>query len=147
MWPSAPSVLCGWAVAQQRRQEEQEPLSTEKKTDGQSTGHTGVEAVVDEVKERFTHEWDSLKTRARTVFEKLSEEDVESVKGRFDELRARVVKAYGYAEERAHEEIARLFHTGETKPTRPIPPGPKQGRKKNRGAKRHANQAARSGSH
>ncbi len=141
-------MLCGWAAAQQRRQKAKEPLSTQQQqAEGQPTPHTGVEAVVDEVKERFTHEWDSLKTRARTVFEKLSEEDVESVKGRFDELRARVAKAYGYAEERAHEEIARLFHTGEAKPARPIPPGPKQGRKKNRGAKRHANAAARSSSH
>ena len=55
---------------------------------GQAAEHTGVEAVVDEVKERFTREWDSLKARARTAFAKLSEEDMESVKGRFDELRA-----------------------------------------------------------
>jgi hypothetical protein len=35
------------------------------------------------------------------AFSKLSEEDLDSVKGRFDELRHRVVKAYGYAEQRA----------------------------------------------
>lgn len=122
-------------------------MSAQQLSEGQATGHTGVVAVVDEVKERFTREWDSLKTRARTVFEKLSEEDVESVKGRFDELRSRIVKAYGYAEERAHEEINKLFHHAESKPARVITPGPKQGRKKNRGAKRHAAAAARSGSH
>lgn len=108
---------------------------------GQAAEHTGVEAVVDEVKERFTREWDSLKARARTAFAKLSEEDMESVKGRFDELRARVVKAYGYAEERAHQEVARLLHRGETRP-----PGKKPGRKKQRGFKRRANAAARSAS-
>jgi len=122
-------------------------LSAQQQSEGQATGHTGVVAVVDEVKERFTREWDSLKARARTAFEKLSEEDLDSVKGRFEELRSRVVKAYGYAEERAHEEITRLFHHGDAKPTRVITPGPKQGRKKNRGAKRHAAAAARSGSH
>nr|MBK7069649.1 hypothetical protein [Deltaproteobacteria bacterium] len=108
---------------------------------GPTTEHKGVEAVVDEVKERFTREWDSLKTRARTVFEKLSEEDVESVKGRFDELRARVVKAYGYAEGRAHEEVARLLHRGDAKPT-----DEKRSRKKQRGLKRRANAASGSAS-
>lgn|GEM_PF-1278947 len=103
--------------------------------------HKGVEAVVDEVKERFTREWDSLKARARTAFEKLSEEDVESVKGRFDELRARVVKAYGYAEERAHEEVARLLHRSDAKPSEE-----KRSRKKQRGLKRRANAATRSAS-
>jgi uncharacterized protein YjbJ (UPF0337 family) len=142
-------VLSGWEAATQRRQEEKEPLNTQQQQQpaGQPTEHTGVEAVVDEAKERFAREWDSLKTRARAVFEKLSEEDVESVKGRFDELRSRVVKAYGYAEERAHEEITRLLHGGDAKPTGARPAGPKQGRKKHRGAKRHANAAARSSSH
>lgn len=114
-------------------------MSTQQQPSGQATEHKGVEAVVDEVKERFTREWDSLKARARTVFEKLSEEDVESVKGRFDELRARVVKAYGYAEERAHAEVARLLHRGDAKPAEE-----KRSRKKPRGFKRRAQAAARS---
>lgn len=114
-----------------------------------STEHTGVAAVVDEVKERFTREWDSLKQHAKAAFSKLSEEDLESVKGRFDELRQRVVKAYGYAEQHAHDEITRLLHRtpsgsgAAAKPTGHAPGG--SSRKKPRGAKRHA-RAARSNS-
>jgi uncharacterized protein YjbJ (UPF0337 family) len=110
-----------------------------------------VIAVVDEVKERFTREWDSLKAMARVAFAKLSEEDLESVKGHFDELRHRVVQAYGYAEERAHEEVSKLLHRDGSGEARPMPPSSaeakpahvkyvdeKHPRKKPRGAKRHA---------
>ncbi|MDO9019980.1 MAG: hypothetical protein Q8S73_04590 [Deltaproteobacteria bacterium] len=111
--------------------------------------HTGVAAVVDEVKERFTREWDSLKHHAKAAFSQLTEEDLESVKGRFDELRLRVVKAYGYAEQHAHDEITRLLHrapaSGDAAPkaTSHAPAG--GSRKKQRGGKRHA-RAARSNS-
>ena len=116
---------------------------------GAAAEHTGVAAVVDEVKERFTREWDSLKQHAKAAFSKLSEEDLESVKGRFDELRHRVVKAYGYAEQHAHDEITRLLHRNPSSAGGPAkaashPPGGGS-RKKPRGAKRHA-RAARSSS-
>lgn len=130
-------------------------MSTEQKT----AEHTGVAAVVDEVKvvvedvrERFTHEWDSLRDKAKAAFTKLSDEDLEGVKGRFEDLRQRIVKAYGYAEERAHDEITKLFHSGDAaakapakgteRAAAPAPTG-SGSRKKNRGAKRHAKQAAR----
>jgi uncharacterized protein YjbJ (UPF0337 family) len=115
--------------------------------------HTGVAAVVDEVKvvvddvrERFTREWDTLRTKAQAAFTKLTDEDFEGVKGRFEELRERVVKAYGYAEKHAHDEVAKLMHGGEApKAAHATAPGPtgSASRKKNRGAKRHAKQAAR----
>jgi hypothetical protein len=125
-------------------------------TEQKAAEHTGVAAVVDDVKvvvddvrERFTHEWDSLRDRAKAAFTQLSEEDLEGVKGRFEELRQKVVAAYGWAEERAHEEVAKLLHRGEepakepaAKRAAPGPTGPAS-RKKNRGAKRHARQAAR----
>lgn len=111
--------------------------------------HAGVAAVVDEVKERFTREWDSLKQHAKAAFSKLSDEDLESVKGRFDELRRRVVKAYGYAEQHAHDEITRLLHRAPSPggaAAKPVQHAPQGGsRKKPRGAKRHA-RAARSSS-
>lgn len=107
---------------------------------------TGVAAVVDEVKERFTREWESLRTHAKAAFEKLSEEDLESVKGHFDELRQRVVKAYGYAEERAHEEVEKLLHRGAAKaaPAKSEAGAPKEkhSKKKLRGGHRRARSAS-----
>lgn len=122
-------------------------MSAEQPPTGHTEEHTGVVAVVDEVKERFTREWDSLKHRAQEVFAKLTADDLDSVKGRFDELRHRVVAAYGYAEERAHEEVSKLLHGGSTVAGGgPTPETPvvratevkQPGKKKPRGARRHA---------
>lgn len=51
--------------------------------------------------------WKQLKGRARTAWAKLTDEDLDAIKGRKDELVGRLQENYGIAKEKAEEQVER----------------------------------------
>lgn len=68
--------------------------------------------VIDDIRHALADKWHSLKDAIRHRFHLLSDEDVNAVNGRYDELSRRVSKAYGYDDKRAQEEISRFVSEG-----------------------------------
>ena len=64
------------------------------------------------IRDRVTAEWNHLKTIVRTKFDRLTDEDVHAVDGRYDELSQRLSRTYGYDQERADDEISRFVSEG-----------------------------------
>lgn len=64
------------------------------------------------IRDRFPKEWTQLKSSARATFTKLTEQDVQAVNGRYDELSSRLGKAYGYDQDRVDTEIQNFMSKG-----------------------------------
>lgn len=75
---------------------------------GTSTSHTPIEAIRD----RFSREWSRLKSTVRAKFDKLSDEDVNAIDGRYDEFSSRLAKSYGYDQDRSDDEVSRFVSEG-----------------------------------
>ena len=65
-----------------------------------------------ELRDRVETGWSSLKTRAMSTFEKLTHEDLDSIKGRVDHFVRRIADRYGYDDVKAREEISRFVAEG-----------------------------------
>ncbi len=50
------------------------------------------------------HEWDELKTKIKGKFGKLNDADIESLKGKMDQLPSKVQKVYSYDKIKAEKE-------------------------------------------
>lgn len=75
---------------------------------GPSAEHTTLESI----RERLSREWNHLKHIVRTKFTELTDDDVEAVNGRYEELSSRLSKTYGYPQDRSAEEISRFVSEG-----------------------------------
>ncbi len=64
------------------------------------------------IRDRIASEWSHLKTIVRSKFDRLTDEDVHAVDGRYDELSQRLSRSYGYDQARADEEISRFVSEG-----------------------------------
>lgn len=72
------------------------------------------------IRDRFPKEWKQLKTSARATFTKLTEQDVQAVNGRYDELSSRLAKAYGYDQDRVDTEIQSFMSKGSSTQATPV---------------------------
>ncbi len=64
------------------------------------------------IRDRIAGEWNHLKTTVRAKFDRLTDEDVHAVDGRYDELSQRISKTYGYDQARTDDEISRFVSEG-----------------------------------
>lgn len=71
----------------------------------------GDRTSLDDIRRRFTDEWESLKARVRGRFDRLTEDDVGAVNGSYEEFSSRIGKAYGYDDDRTRDEIAHFVGT------------------------------------
>lgn len=69
-------------------------------------------STLESIRDRFSREWSHLKDMVRTKFDKLTDDDIAAVDGRYDELSNRLTKYYGYPQDRSDEEISRFVSEG-----------------------------------
>lgn len=72
----------------------------------------GEQGTLASIRDRVTHEWNHLKTLVRAKFDRLTDDDVHAVDGRYDEFSQRLSSTYGYDPQRAEEEISRFVSEG-----------------------------------
>lgn len=78
-----------------------------------NTSHPSpAERSLEHLRERLSREWQHLKTAVRSTFDRLTDEDVRAVEGRYDELSDRLTRSYGYTPSRTEEEISRFLSEG-----------------------------------
>jgi uncharacterized protein YjbJ (UPF0337 family) len=68
--------------------------------------------TIESISDRLAREWSRLKHTVLARFNKLTNEDVEAVNGRYDELSSRLNKSYGYDNERIEDEVSRFVSEG-----------------------------------
>jgi uncharacterized protein YjbJ (UPF0337 family) len=73
---------------------------------------SGEQGTLASMRDRLTHEWNHLKTLVRAKFDRLTDDDVHAVDGRYDEFSQRLSSTYGYDQKRAEEEISRFVSEG-----------------------------------
>lgn len=78
----------------------------------QKDKNDNVDAVVNDLKRDFERGWDLLKAKVQQRWDKLTEEDVKAVGGKFDELHSRITKSYGYDNDQTNDEISRFVSEG-----------------------------------
>ncbi len=76
------------------------------------TSHTDPHGPTGSIRERLSRDWNRLQTAVRSRFSKLSDEDVHAIHGQYDELCARLARAYGYDRSRCDAEISRFVSEG-----------------------------------
>lgn len=77
-----------------------------------TTHPSPAERSLDQIRERLSREWKHLKATVRSTFERLTDEDVRAVDGRYDELSDRITRTYGYTPSRTEDEISRFLSEG-----------------------------------
>ncbi len=73
---------------------------------------SGEQGTLASIRDRVTHEWNHLKTLVRGKFDRLTDDDVHAVDGRYDRFSQRLSSTYGYDQKRAEEEISRFVSEG-----------------------------------
>ena len=61
-------------------------------------------------KEQFEGQWNDLKGKVKEKWGKLTDNDLTQINGKYDQLLGQLQKKYGYAKERAEEEIRNWKH-------------------------------------
>lgn len=74
--------------------------------------NTQPTGTLDQLKARLSQEWKHLKATVRSKFDRLTDEDVHAIDGRYDEFSQRVSKTYGYDQARTDDEISRFISEG-----------------------------------
>tara|TARA_R110000868_G_scaffold353876_2_gene615056 strand:- start:4376 stop:4588 length:213 start_codon:yes stop_codon:yes gene_type:complete len=55
--------------------------------------------------------WHQLKGKAQKQWGKLTDDDLTKINGQFEELSGTLQRKYGYAKEKADEEVNKFFHS------------------------------------
>ena len=72
----------------------------------------GEHSTLASIRDRVTNEWKHLRTIVRAKFDRLTDEDVHAVDGRYEELAQRLSRIYGYDQDRTDDEISRFVSEG-----------------------------------
>ena len=65
----------------------------------------------------FSGKWKQLRGQAKVAWGKLTDDDLDKVKGEYDKFVGLLQEKYGYSRERAEQEVDRHFKTDEPTPT------------------------------